>query len=1635
MKKILSLVLCVLMLLSVLPMTISAVTAETWDVLSFSQNGPEFSVVAEGFEATDSSYTFTAIASKSVGVPIIKTVTTTLDGGKLSASVNFEEGGVEADVNITEVEVTLTNSLGEVIGESKTFSITPQTITDGVYNNLTNGFYKPVIDGAEVTITRSLRCLYNAAGNLSSSWNEGLEEYDHKLNTSCTNAAVSSGQTYQFVASLSSDVQVDRVVAYVITACPNTEFYLAKTVDVASHLPLFKGSETTSDALWYLGKSSEADVVTTVDGKYRMVFNADGGTYRHLVTHIPGVVTGTHEFQPYRRVTERYTIASNKPASAIFKQEGATFMVTATKLEAAGCTLTAVAYDANGNRVGKKIASGTVSAGTFQASVDFEENGQSASGDINSVKLTLTDENGKLLANEKTFDVTKEVNSPLNGFYRKVDSVSYRDVYYYSTNGTTIGSATPSSENANKQADGDMDTCAGLTSPVPGGRLYMHGTELSTAVDVDMIVLDYKQSSADVYLSKNEPDHANLADFATKQTKSGIYYAGTLTNTSATVKRAILPIKAESGEVFRYVMLSASGGKQVGEVHEVQLYAGVKAEAKCEILTDGPLMGSATVFAEGNEVANKAPAFSYGSKNGSDASFAVDGDANTAWISANNGAYRDYLILDLGAPYIVDGLRLTMADGSNQNFTVYGMNTEFNSTRNSAISQNVSATEFKRIALTGKLSGISEGEEITDIKSFDKFRYLVFEQEAGAGTSFGFAEIEVFTLDEVVKESKPVSKAKGELVVFSRYTNGADTDTKLDGAKVPVTDSDPSTTAVAPELSAGWNEQVAQTVMIDLKKAQKVSYVAYQTASKEHPSEYTYFVLFGANTLPSTGAFVVKDATNKKVASLQNVDVLARFDGVSDLTATLSASSDETGLLIFEVPKEYQNKAYQYIGLMKYDTEGAQLINGNPQLKTSVGTLHAYTGCEDVEDLVAESGKNYIVDVENATVTDGEVSYQANLWNGNVAGNLIGILTNEETSQKYYVDCGVLVAGAYNSIGFTQTVVNGETGSWQLTLLCGNTIYDRIINLGTKKQAREELYTGDSLNKDIIFSRVGTTVQSSGVVDAGMVGMVILKPGADDERFSANDVYDLVIASAPAEIEGAWNYSLRYTVPADAEGNLGDAYIASLLSCNNSLTSKLPITIPVFMENDIEAAFAKPTADIATLVSTTYADFFGSELASKVKEITGDAATKEAFGKNYRLAKVGFDEDIFEADLSEIDAIAGAAQAAFVIHATISGKDVNETIAAYGGAMSSVFGEITYETDEFAEILPSVLPKLVTSTEATKENAKNLATAYQRAIALSLIANGSVAEREAAITNYSEALGILSATLNTNQEMGSIAQQLSSDMDTVKNSYASGINEIVKEIIAKLDEKANENNSEELGNRGNASIGGNAGGGLNAGSVITTPPYELWEEQVGGKQDGVMSDIERATGFADINAHVWAHEAIKRMKDKGIINGVSESDFDPDASLTREQAAKFVVLTMQLPTSMEDNGFLDCEYNSWYYPFVSSAVEHGLVNGVSMLEFGVGQEITRQDLAVIIYRGMKNLKLVDRLEKKSFADEETVSAYAKDAVAVLGNMGIITGFPDGSFGPNEKATRAQATVIFARFLDYVEAAANAGEEG
>lgn len=200
---------------------------------------------------------------------------------------------------------------------------------------------------------------------------------------------------------------------------------------------------------------------------------------------------------------------------------------------------------------------------------------------------------------------------------------------------------------------------------------------------------------------------------------------------------------------------------------------------------------------------------------------------------------------------------------------------------------------------------------------------------------------------------------------------------------------------------------------------------------------------------------------------------------------------------------------------------------------------------------------------------------------------------------------------------------------------------------------------------------------------------------------------------------------------------------------------------------------------------------------------------------------------------------------------------------------------------------------------------------------------------------------------------------------------------------------------------GNSSSGG--GAPMKPGTSATVQNPSVTPENSTGSK-----------GFSDIEDVSWAAEAINALAAKGVVSGRGNNMFAPKDNITREEFVKMCVVLFKIPTGNDISlNFADVNSESWYYPYIKTAYGAGVVNGTSETSFGVGSYITRQDAAVIINNCMEKFNLKPG-EAETFADWESISDYAKDAVMNMRKLNIISGYEDGSFLPKNNITRAEA---------------------
>ncbi len=170
----------------------------------------------------------------------------------------------------------------------------------------------------------------------------------------------------------------------------------------------------------------------------------------------------------------------------------------------------------------------------------------------------------------------------------------------------------------------------------------------------------------------------------------------------------------------------------------------------------------------------------------------------------------------------------------------------------------------------------------------------------------------------------------------------------------------------------------------------------------------------------------------------------------------------------------------------------------------------------------------------------------------------------------------------------------------------------------------------------------------------------------------------------------------------------------------------------------------------------------------------------------------------------------------------------------------------------------------------------------------------------------------------------------------------------------------------------------------------------------------------------DINGH-WAGESIQALVDRGVVSGYPDGSFKPDQTITRAEFVTMLVKAFALE-SRDGNIFADTS-SHWARQAISTAAGYGIVNGYDSSTFGPNDLITREQIAVML---MKAAKLADAAGGNSFNDSRKISPWAVNAVNACFANGIILGYEDNTFGPQNNATRAEALIMISRALQISE---------
>lgn len=177
--------------------------------------------------------------------------------------------------------------------------------------------------------------------------------------------------------------------------------------------------------------------------------------------------------------------------------------------------------------------------------------------------------------------------------------------------------------------------------------------------------------------------------------------------------------------------------------------------------------------------------------------------------------------------------------------------------------------------------------------------------------------------------------------------------------------------------------------------------------------------------------------------------------------------------------------------------------------------------------------------------------------------------------------------------------------------------------------------------------------------------------------------------------------------------------------------------------------------------------------------------------------------------------------------------------------------------------------------------------------------------------------------------------------------------------------------------------------------------------------------ISAAETYSDISGH-WAKQAIERFSAEGVIKG-SNGSFMPDMPIIRGDGAVIVSRLFGL-SGKSEKAFSDVEESSYYSAEISAAAKAGIMTGTSENTFEPNSYLSRQETAVIIAR---LAELDSGFEAKNIKDGAKIAEWAKSAVNECVGAGIVSGYPDGSFAPEDNITRAEFLTVFDNAFAYI----------
>lgn len=185
----------------------------------------------------------------------------------------------------------------------------------------------------------------------------------------------------------------------------------------------------------------------------------------------------------------------------------------------------------------------------------------------------------------------------------------------------------------------------------------------------------------------------------------------------------------------------------------------------------------------------------------------------------------------------------------------------------------------------------------------------------------------------------------------------------------------------------------------------------------------------------------------------------------------------------------------------------------------------------------------------------------------------------------------------------------------------------------------------------------------------------------------------------------------------------------------------------------------------------------------------------------------------------------------------------------------------------------------------------------------------------------------------------------------------------------------------------------------------------------------VVKNFEKS--FNDVTAGAWYKSQAKSLASKGIVEGIDENNFAPNANITR---AEFLTMLVKANGSYDETAtadFTDVSKDAWYYTYVASAVKAGITSGIGDNKFGPSSLITREQMAVMIANALGEKTVKNANSYLTANDTSDISDFAKNGMALCIKNSFIGGIGNNKLAPKSNATRGMAAVVVYKYFNFV----------